>query len=108
MAVQATSQSIILTARDQDLLERFTALAAEKRVENPQAWVKYHMHQLATSPSASTGEPIAYVYDYAYQTRENAIKALPPEPGKDPGAVTDDHIRYAIQAVLDAEAAPTV
>ena len=86
----ATSAALIAAAQDSDLLARAIALAAEAGIENPQAFIESRRHQLAAAPVSESGDTVASVYEYAAaQPRYRA--------GEDPAAVTDDHLRTAIQ-----------
>ena len=86
----ATSASLIAAAQDSDLLARAIALAAEAGIEQPQAFIESRRHQLAAAPVSESGDTVASVYEYAAaQPRYRT--------GEDPAAVTDDHLRAAIQ-----------
>ena len=86
----ATSASLIAAAQDSDLLARAIALAAETGIENPQAFIESRRHQLAAASVSESGDTVASVYEYAAaQPRYRT--------GEDPAAVTDDHLRTAIQ-----------
>lgn len=86
----ATSSALIAAAQDRDILARAIALAAELGIESPQAFIESRRHQLAAAPVSESGDTVASVYEYA---------ALQPRyrTGEDPAAVTDDHLRTAIQ-----------
>ena len=86
----ATSSALISAAQDRDILARAIALAAELGIESPQAFIESRRHQLAAAPVSESGDTVASVYEYA---------ALQPRyrTGEDPAAVTDDHLRTAIQ-----------
>ena len=88
----ATSASLIAAAQDRDLLARAIALAAEAGVENPQAFIESRRHQLAAASVSESGDTVASVYEYA---------AMQPRyrTGEDPAAVTDEHLRAAIDAL---------
>ena len=88
----ATSASLIAAAQDSDLLARAIALAAETGIDNPQAFIESRRHQLAAAPVSESGDTVASVYEYAAaQPRYRT--------GEDPAAVTDDHLRAAIQSL---------
>ena len=88
----ATSASLIAAAQDSDLLARAIALAAEAGIDNPQAFIESRRHQLAAAPVSESGDTVASVYEYAAaQPRYRT--------GEDPAAVTDDHLRAAIQSL---------
>lgn len=99
----ATSAAIINASKDSDLRERAVAIAAEQGVTAPQSWIDQRLPALACAPVDDTGSnTVASVYEYAearYAEQAAALKA----PGKDPAAVTDDHLRHAIKALKDGE-----
>lgn len=98
----ATSAAIINALKDSDLRERAVAIAAEQGVTAPQSWIDQRLPALACAPVNDGGDTVASVYEYAeaqYQTKAAALK----RPGKDPSAVTDDHLRHAIKALKDGE-----
>lgn len=97
--MSATSGAIISAARDNDLRERFIALAAAEGIEAPQSFVEARLHILAAAPADADGATIAGVYEYAAATYEAA-----PRPGENPAAVTDAHIRYALSQVAPTSA----
>ncbi|WP_269929094.1 hypothetical protein [Kocuria massiliensis] len=94
----ATSAAIIAASQDRDLRDRFVALAAESGIQNPQSWVESQLSALACAKVADGEDTVASVYEYAdaaYQEKLNGIVA----PGKNPAAVTDDHLRHAINTL---------
>lgn len=96
-----TSAQIIAAYRDSDLLERITAIAAAEGIANPDQWVGMRIRQIVAADLDGDGgasNSIASVYEYAVET-------TPPRPGANPAAVTDDHIRTALQCVTQSEGA---
>lgn len=93
----ATSKSILSAALDNDLLQRAIAIAADEGVKNPEGELAHRMFDLATAPVTDDGSTVASVYEYATAVREEALAKVPPEPGANPAAVTDEHLRYAIR-----------
>lgn len=89
-----TSAQIIAASSDADLQRRLRAVAASMGIENPQGWVESRLDELAAAPVNNNGETVGSVYEYALLTYEPA-----PRPGENPAAVTDDHIRHAIEHV---------
>ena len=90
----ATSAALIAAAQDSDLLARAIALAAESGIDNPQAFIESRRHQLAAASVSESGDTVASVYEYAAaQPRYRT--------GEDPAAVTDDHLRAAIQNLAE-------
>lgn len=95
----ATSNSIIQASRDADLQARAVAIAAEQGVTYPQGWIEQRLSALACAPVNESGDTVASVYEYASTVRDQAVAALPPSPGANPAAVTDDYLRHAIKAL---------
>ncbi|MBN9607864.1 MAG: hypothetical protein BGO26_06770 [Actinobacteria bacterium 69-20] len=94
-----TSAALIAAFADNDLYERIVALAATVGVTPDQvAQARWQMVIAAANDSGT--DTIASVYDYAMETRAQAVAALPPAPGINPGAVTDAHILHALGAVF--------
>ena len=90
----ATSSALIAAAQDRDLRARAIALAAEAGIESPQAFIESRRHQLAAASVSESGDTVASVYEYAAaQPRYRT--------GEDPAAVTDDHLRAAIQNLAE-------
>lgn len=99
----ATSKQIIDAARDADLKERLTALAAAEGIDDPEHWVTRRLSELVGIDlnGVEVGDDsIASVYEYA---KSQYVPA--PTPGGSPAFVTDIHIRTAIQQVRAREAA---
>lgn len=97
------STSIIAAAKDFDLRERAIALASDIGIQSAHSWVDQNLFQLASTPVDSTGEnTVASVFEYALAQYE-AKKADLIEPGKDLSIVTDAHLRFALQALKDAD-----
>lgn len=79
-------------ARDGNLLNRLTAAAAAKGVDNPQQWVEQNRFKLVTY-KVGEEQTISDVYAYAVAT------ATPP-PGVNPSAVTDNYLLDAVDSLL--------
>ena len=90
MAV-TTLTNIIDASRDQDLLARIGAAAAQAGIPEPLMWAQRHAAEIASQSINADGETIASVYAYA------AATYVP--PGLNPAAVTDDYIRQAVAQV---------
>ena len=90
----------IQAAADTHLRDRFIAAAQEAGVPQAEFWVDQNRGDLTRS---SVGDPgnadatIVSVYAYAAAVYK---QTAPPPPGFDPAAVTDNHIRAAIQNVI--------
>lgn len=102
-----TSQHI--AARDDlDLQLRLIAAAEQMGIPNAQGAVVSNLGALISKPVTVNGEEttVTKVHAYATAVREELLAsdaAMP--PGLNPGAVTDDHLRAALLAVLpDASA----
>lgn len=88
------SLAIIAATKDTDLLHRLVAIGAT--LGHTQADIEAARTKLAAAPVNSDGDTVASVYEYAAaQPRYRA--------GEDPSAVTDEHLRHAIQATLASE-----
>lgn len=101
----ATSAAIIAAAQDPDLEARLVAIAAEAGVHHPTYWVSEYRHQLAAASTDNSGGTLASVYSAADENRKARLRALPPAPGRDPVAITDDQLRHAVNAVKGAPVA---
>lgn len=77
-------------ARDNALLLRVTACAADENIPNPESWAWAHQWQLSSQP----GWDAAYAYALASES-EN--------PGDEAGVITDGMILAAVQALRIAE-----
>jgi hypothetical protein len=97
--VDTTAQHI--AARDDKALTaRLIAVAEQAQIPNPDGFVAANVGRLvSTEISAST--TLTTVHAYAAGQYQNAVAALPPLPGLDPGAVTDAQLAAAVQAVWE-------
>lgn len=95
----ATTADHIAARSDPDLLARMIATAEQQAIPSATSWVQANMGQLLSIP-VEQGQTIADVHAYASNVRKQAVDALPALPGKDPAAVTDNHLETAIQALL--------
>lgn len=87
-----TSAAIIAASHDNDLLDRFVALGATLGISERE--VEEARTQLAIAPvQDGDDDTVATVYEYAMEQPRYKV-------GEDPDSVTDDHIRYALEAVL--------
>lgn len=91
-------------ATDPELRARLVAAAQEAGIPNAEYWVDANRGSLTR---ASVGDPgnaaatVASVYAYAWNVYR---ETLPQKPGANPGAVTDDHIRHAVDTVFNPPA----
>lgn len=98
--MSVTTSQYIAAREDRDLLERLIATAEQAGIRDPRSAVVSALPQLVLHP-LQDGQTVASVHAYAADVRAQHLadsRALP--PGLNPGAVTDDHLRAAIQAVL--------
>lgn len=93
----ASTAQHIEARSDPDLLARLVATAEQAGIPNASAWTQEHMGALICTP-VQDDQTIADVRAYAAAVREQAVAALPPAPGFDPAAVTDVHLRTAVDA----------
>lgn len=101
------SAALIAAFADNDLYERIVALAAGFGITPDQ--VSGKRWPLVIAPAAATGtDTIASVYQYALDTRNNAVAALPPSPGANPAAVTDAQIVYALSLIFPTQTTPVI
>lgn len=84
-----TSAAILSAAADPHLIERAVAVADSMGIPSPEHALRSNTRLLALAPVTATGDTVASVYEYA-------VAQMPPPPGKDPAAVTDEHLRHAI------------
>ena len=87
-------------ATDPDLSARFIAAAQEAGIPNAEYWVDANRGGLTRASVGDAGDEaatVASVYAYAYNVYR---QTAPPKPGANPSAVTDDHIRHAVAAVV--------
>lgn len=97
---EPTTQAVHTTIQDQELRERFIAMAAIKGHPDPVSWVNRNIYALATSKVNNNAESIATILQYAHDTYRPA-----PLPGENPGAVTDNNLREAVEKLMAAQAA---
>ncbi len=99
----ASSNAIIQATRDTDLRERAIAIASSLGIENPEYFVNSHLVELALAKGqADSDQSIADILEYSRNVKaekraelEAQLRAIP-TPGGDLSAVTDDHLRYAL------------
>lgn len=97
-----TTAQHIAARNDTDLVDRLVAAAEQARVDNPAQFVQLNLGRLVSTPVAGDST-ITTVHAYASQVRKQLLDTLPPAPGIDPAAVTDDHLHAAIQAVWNPQ-----
>lgn len=95
------SEALIAASRDDLLLERVAAIAAQLNIPAPDSWARtYALHVANAKVDDSGDNSVATIYEYGASTRSQAEEALPPLPS-DPSYVTDDHLRKAVASVRD-------
>ena len=98
----ASPQDLIDAATDAQLKARAVALLAATGSRSASGDVETRIGEIVaqavdTNPDGTTAS-IASIYRYASDIRERAIAAIPPPPGTNPGAITDDHLRAALRS----------
>ena len=94
-------QDVIAASRDKYLVDRMIAAAAEQGHPYPASQIADAAARIVATPITEQGDTIASVYAYAAATYQPT-----PEPGANPAAVLDAHIRAAVAAVLGQPGAP--
>ena len=94
----ANSQEIIQAAADADLLERAYAVGIGLGLS--ESGIRDAFKRIVAGEVTVNGETtsVAVVYAYAKGNYEDAVKNLPPTPGKNLAGVTDEILAAAIQA----------
>ena len=107
-----TSTAEHMAARDdRDLIDRFIAAAELLSIPEARTVIVDALPALISQQIEVNGESttVASVYAWASSERRKILAsdaALP--PGRNPSAVTDDHLRAAVLAVLSPDAAASV
>lgn len=98
------STSEHIAARDDlDLQLRLIAAAEQAGIPNAQSAVVSNLGALISRPIVVNGEEttVTTVHAYAAAVRRDLLASeAAMSPGLNPGAVTDDHLRAALAAVL--------
>lgn len=95
--VDTTAQHIA-ARNDTDLRNRLVAAAEQAHIPNAQNFVDQNLGTLVAT-EVDGQSTITTVHAYAADVRRQALEALPPLPGINPGAVTDAHLATAVSAV---------
>lgn len=98
----ATTAEHIAAREDLDLQLRLIAAAEQMGIENAQGKIVSSLGAIISAPIKVNGEDttVTAVHAYADAVRKEALAAIPAPPGLNPGAVTDDHLRAAIAAIV--------
>ena len=101
-----SSHQIIAAHDDPALRRRAEALAVT--IGLPPSAVAPNWAALVAQDLTVNGEDttLADIYGYAAAVRAEKLAALPPEPGDNPAAVTDQHILAALATLLDEQPTP--
>lgn len=98
-----TTAQHIAARDDADLTARFIAAAEQAHVPNAESFVRMNLGVLV-STDLGGGSTVTAVHAYASATYDQAVEALPPKPGLNPAAVTDEQLATAVQAVWEPAA----
>jgi len=93
-----TTAQHIAARDDEDLRKRFVAAAERAHIPNPASFVESNIGRLV-STEISSGTTITTVHAYAVGQYEIAKDALPPAPGLNPAAVTDEQLASVVGSV---------
>lgn len=99
----STTAEHIAARNDGDLRDRLIAAAEQRGILSPASAVDAQLGRLVSIPITVAGQAtsVTDVHAYANAVRKEYLadsRALP--AGLNPGAVTDDHLRAAIDAVF--------
>lgn len=92
-----TTAQHIAARDDEDLVARLVASAEQAHVPNPDSFVRMNVGKLISTDIGGT--TVTAVHAYASVVYEQAVAALPPKPGLNPAAVTDEQLAEAVAAV---------
>ena len=87
-----TLADVTAAANDPHLRDRLISAAAEAGIDAPDQWVDTRMRLLAAATVNADGDTVASVYAYT-------VAQMPPPPGENPAAVTDNFLRAALAHV---------
>lgn len=93
-----TTAQHIAARDDQDLMARLIASAEQAHIPNPESFVRQNVGRLISTEIVG-GTTVTAVHAYASTVYAEALAALPPKPGLNPAAVTDNQLAEAVQAV---------
>lgn len=94
--MDSTSQHIA-ARNDEDLVARLIAAAEQSNIPNAEMFVRSQVGRLVSTDIGGT--TVTAVHAYATNAYNEAVSLLPPKPGLNPAAVTDEQLAAAIQAV---------
>jgi len=90
-----STHDFLAATTDPDLLRRAQATAAMAGVTNPDAWAAANIASICLHNDAA----VVDAYAYAASIREQHLAATPPPVGINPGAVTDEMLASAVEAL---------
>lgn len=96
-----TAQHIAARA-DKDLEARLVASAEQAGIPQAETFVQLNMGILVATRLNEAGDTITATHAYASGVRQSALDALPPLPGINPAAVTDEQLASAVSIVWEA------
>lgn len=82
---------------DDDLTQRLVAAAEQAHIPNAGSFVQQNAGTLISTDIGGT--TLTAIHAYAKNVYDEAVSLLPPRPGLNPAAVTDEQLTQAIQAV---------
>lgn len=93
-----TTAQHIAARGDSDLVARLVAVAEQAAIPNPDSFVQQNVGRIISTDIGS-GTTLTSVHAYASAVYNEAVAQLPPLPGVNPAAVTDEQLAAAVQAV---------
>lgn len=93
-----TTAQHIAARDDEDLVARLIAAAEQAHIPNPETFVRGQVGTII-STDIGDGTTLTTVHAYAKSVYDTDVAALPPKPGVNPAAVTDEQLTAAVQAV---------
>jgi hypothetical protein len=92
-----TTAQHIAARDDADLTARLIAAAEQAHIPNADNFVATQKGRIISTEVG--GSTLTAVHAYAKNAYDEAVAALPPRPGLNPAAVTDEQLAAAVQAV---------
>lgn len=96
-----TTAQHIAARDDEDLVSRLVAIAEQAHIPEPSSFVRTQVGRII-STDIGGGTTITAVHAYASSVYQDAVDLLPPKPGINPAAVTDEQLMSAVTLVRDA------
>jgi hypothetical protein len=92
-----TTAQHIAARNDSDLTARLVAVAEQAGIPDASGFVAQNAGKLVATDIGGT--TVTAVHAYASAVYRDAVAALPPKPGLNPAAVTDEQLAQAVAAV---------